>query len=279
MHKLIKIQPSKHQLRSRVATSLRSPQLRISSHVAILTLATYPQHPGGLPLVWPSSPPDMQAMCRLCHSGLALLRVFFLPDPMSNGHGGRELNPSAPPYYPHPSTATQDTMIPNDTLYQRQPTNFVIELYEAHQYPPTLELFQHVIEDPTNPQIGNLKTEMRDIRRELEELIQCGRRNALMIFNPRWPEVRGKNTDSLILDLTNNVLKVKLDSSKISRSHRICRPSASNIGPILATRTHLEMKGKWRSTKYLDKWGPDAGNCLSWFPGTGSKKGRNPGRY
>ena len=38
------------------------------------------------------------------------------------------------------------------------------------------------------------------------------------------------------------------------------------------------MKGKWRST-HLNKWGPDAGNGLSCFPGTGSEKVRNPGRH
>ena len=178
-----------------------------------------------------------------------------LPDPISIGRG-RALNPTAPPYYPpYSSIANQDMMTPGDTSYQRQPTTFAIELYDALQYPPTRELFQHMIEDATNPHIHNLtsqvtelKTEMRDIRRELEELKQYGRRNALRIFNPRWPEVRDEDTDSLILDLANNILKIKLDPSEISRSHRIGRPSAGNTRPVLVKFTTYRARERiWRS--------------------------------
>ena len=123
---------------------------------------------------------------------------------------------------------------------------------------PTRELSQHILKVATNPHIHNLtsqvtelNTEMRDIYRDLEELKHHCEHNALTIFNPRWLKVRGEDTDSLILDLTNNILKIKLEPSNISRSHRISRSSVSNIRPVLVKFTMNYARERiWRWREY-----------------------------
>ena len=87
--------------------------------------------------------------------------------------------------------------------------------------------------DQLTSEVSDLTLEVKDLRRKLELLKQYGRRNALRIYNPRWPEVRDENTNALILNLAQEVLKVPLNASDISRSHRVGRPSLHTPRPIL----------------------------------------------
>ena len=184
----------------------------------------------------------------------------------NSGARRKELNPTAPPYHPmtsrdtnsigfvsessqpHPSTnstmSIEHTTATGSSHPDIPPTQFALELFQALQYPPTKELFHNMIKTATNTRIDQLTSdvseltrEVKDLRRELELLKQYGRRNALRIYNPRWPAVRDENTDALIVNLAQEVLKVPLNASDISRSHHVGRPSPHTPRPILVKFT------------------------------------------
>ena len=70
---------------------------------------------------------------------------------------------------------------------------------------------------------------IRSLEREIDELQQYGRRNAIVISGV--PESDGENTDQIALDLAREKLKVSLDSHEISRSHRLGPPRPGTPRP------------------------------------------------
>ena len=60
---------------------------------------------------------------------------------------------------------------------------------------------------------------IRSLERDIEELQQYGRRNAVIISGVG--ETEGENTDHIALDIANNKLNIKLEPHEISRSHRL----------------------------------------------------------
>ena len=66
---------------------------------------------------------------------------------------------------------------------------------------------------------------------DIEEQKQYSRRDSLRIENP-WPETVPENTNKLVLNFANNILKTKLSESEISRSHRVGRPEKDENGDV-----------------------------------------------
>ena len=70
--------------------------------------------------------------------------------------------------------------------------------------------------------INDLETEVSRLTLELDELEQYGRRNAIRIFNPDWPEQTDENTDEMVLQLIHQKLNIRdFPIWLISRSHRV----------------------------------------------------------
>ena len=76
-------------------------------------------------------------------------------------------------------------------------------------------------------ELRTTKSERDSLQRDLRELQQYTRRNALRVYNPSWPEptnqVEPEDTDALILKLAED-LDVPLAPWEIGRSHRVGRP-------------------------------------------------------
>ena len=83
--------------------------------------------------------------------------------------------------------------------------------------------------------VVELESEVVRLNREVEELKQYGRRNAVRIYNPSWKEMKDENTDELVVKMIQTDLKIP-DFPKwlISRSHRVGRTRVDgNPRPVL----------------------------------------------
>ena len=66
---------------------------------------------------------------------------------------------------------------------------------------------------------------------DIEELKQFSKKDFLRIENP-GPETAPENTNKLVLNFANKILKTKLSESEISRSHRVGRPEKDENGDV-----------------------------------------------
>ena len=93
---------------------------------------------------------------------------------------------------------------------------------EMKQTTDRLEKFEDTIK-ATLSRMGKLEAECRRLQTENEELQAYGRRNALRFNNVPLNEIPAqgerKDTDSYVLRLINNVLKIPVGVDDISRSH------------------------------------------------------------
>lgn len=152
------------------------------------------------------------------------------------------------------------------------PENFAILLATALQTPQVKQSMGSIIQDKLEAMTEDyerrlralesqnleLQVENRSLNQRLdvaecaiEELEQYGRRNALRISN-EWLETEGESTDTLILNMANDVLGVDLQATDISRSHRVGPKIGSRPRPILVKfSTYRARERVFRARKTL----------------------------
>ena len=84
----------------------------------------------------------------------------------------------------------------------------------------------------TRDELDSVKSAYQLACDELADLQQYTRRNALRITNPAWPESDQENTDEMVIKFAAEI-NVRIEPWEISRSHRVGKPQAGKIRPIL----------------------------------------------
>lgn len=85
-------------------------------------------------------------------------------------------------------------------------------------------------------------TEIKKLEKHCENQEQYSRRNSLRIYNQRWEEEDGEDTDRLVLHFIRTDLQIPIHQSDLDRSHRVGRPSTDNPRPILVKFVAHNMK-------------------------------------
>lgn len=81
-------------------------------------------------------------------------------------------------------------------------------------------------------EVTGLRSEVDHLTNAVDELEQYGRRNAVRIWSRSMPERPGENTDDLVQDYARQA-GIELPPHSIARSHRVGKPSAGKVRPII----------------------------------------------
>ena len=164
---------------------------------------------------------------------------------------------AAAPIYTMP--AIYSTPLPPSTNYagpQQDTSSSWLQL----QGPPFVALFAMALRDPGIQELYNelgmtnkncatkqelescraelelLKSSYCELKKEVEDLKQYTRSNALRISNPAWKDSNDEDTDERILNLCEE-FKINANRGDISRSHRVGKKETNKIRPILVKFT------------------------------------------
>lgn len=98
-----------------------------------------------------------------------------------------------------------------------------------------LEARDQLIQDLTT-EVHDLKSDVEFLKNSVDELEQYGRRNAVRIWSHSMTETPGESTDDLLRNYTEKA-GFQLPPNSIGRSHRVGRPSAGKVRPIIVKFT------------------------------------------
>lgn len=96
------------------------------------------------------------------------------------------------------------------------------------------------INDLTN-EVKVLKGEVNELKNSVDELEQYGRRNAVRIWSKSMTETPGEDTDEIVRQYARKA-GVDLPPNSIGRSHRVGRPSAGKVRPIIVKFTGYNIR-------------------------------------
>lgn len=95
--------------------------------------------------------------------------------------------------------------------------------------------------DSLTREVTTLKEDVTTLKNTVDELEQYGRRNAVRIWSKNMPETPGENTDEIVKAYTVRA-GVDLPPDCISRSHRVGRPVAGKVRPIIVKFTSYNFR-------------------------------------
>ena len=175
------------------------------------------------------APPPQPTPEALLHAAGAGAAGSMARTPATPARSAMSLNPMAEPFAPQSSPLGDTNM-----------TKFATDFYQALNFPPIREQFLGLLEEANerrfqivDERMSDMNNEIKELRKEVEQLKQYGRRNALRISAPDWKhESPDEDTDDMLLQLFNDRMGLRINPFEISRSHRVGKENASGR-PIL----------------------------------------------